>query len=223
MSIPLSLSGMTVRLKVVLISPDGTEVEVLDTTYRDPFSQNYVSFLDGMLSWPAWTPYGGVPIINVQDDVWYFWLPGSVLASPLASLCVVNCPNTDMLSSYLSVTVPGFWLYSTPFSSPYNWAGNYYGSLISSLNYQTPTISPKAGTIPNAPFGGTASFSISQTIVNPTSKTYTVYSAALVVAAYMSANPTPYLFDIAYFNFSPAISLSPGVTMFITATFSVPT
>jgi hypothetical protein len=223
MSIPLTLNGMTVKLKVILVSPDGKKVEVLETPYRDPFSQNYPVFLDGLLSWPAWTPYGGVPIISVQNSVWYFWSPNGFFASPLASLCVVNCPNTDLLSSILPVTVPGFWLYSTPFSSPYNWAGQYYQYVISSLNYQTPTISPGAGTIPNAPFGGTASFSITQTITNPTSNTYTVYSAALVVATYVPGNPTPYLFDIAYFNFSPAVSLSPGVTMIISATFSMPT
>jgi len=223
MSVPLTLSGMTVRLKVILVSPDGKKVEVLDAVYRDPFSQNYPAFLDGLLSWPAWTPYGGVPIISVQNETWYFWSPNGIFASPLASLCVVNCPNTDILTSYLAVTVPGFWLYSTPFTYPENFAGPLYYNLISSLNYQTPTISPNAGTIPNAPFGGTSSFTITQTITNPTSKTYTVYSAALVVAAYMSGNPTPYFFDIAYFNFSPAISLSPGVGMIISATFSMPT
>ena len=220
---PLTLGGMAVRLKVVLVSPDGTKVEVLDAVYRDPFSQNYPIFLDGLLSWPAWTPYGGVPIISVQNYTWYFWSPNGVFASPLASLCVVNCPNTGLLSSILSVAVPGFWLYSTPFSSPYNWAGALYSYVISSLNYQTPTISPGAGYVPSAPYGGTASFPVTQTIINPTSNTYTVYSAALVVAAYVPGNSTPYLFDIAYFNFSPAISLSPGVGMIISATFSMPT
>ena len=220
---PLTLSGMTVRLKVILVSPDGTKVEVLDATYRDPFSKNYVYFLYGLLGWPYLATGGGVPITSVQNVGWNFWSPGGVFASPLASLCVVNCPNTGLLSSILPVTVPGFWLYSTPFSSPYNWAGALYSYVISSLNYQTPTISPNAGTIPNAPFGGTSSFTITQTITNPTSKTYTVYSAALVVAAYVPGNPTPYLFDIAYFNFSPAITLSPGVGMIISATFSMPT
>ncbi len=223
MSIPLTLSGMTVRLKVILVSPDGTKVEVLDAVYRDPFSRNYVYFLYGLLGWPYLATGGGVPIISVQNITWYFWSPGGLFASPLASLCVVNCPNTDLLTSYLAVTVPGFWLYSTPFSSPYNWAGALYSYVISSLNYQTPTISPGAGYVPNAPYGGTASFPITQTIINPTSNTYTVYSAALVVAAYVPGNSTPYLFDIAYFNFSPAITLSPGVAMIISATFSMPT
>jgi len=223
MSIPLTLSGMTVKLKVILVSPDGKKVEVLDAVYRDPFSQNYVYFLYGLLGWPYLATGGGVPITSVQNTGWNFWSPGGVFASPLASLCVVNCPNTDLLSGILAVTVPGFWLYSTPFSSPYNWAGALYQHVISSLNYQTPTISPGAGYVPNAPYGGTASFPITQTIINPTSNTYTVYSAALVVAAYVPGNPTPYLFDIAYFNFSPAISLSPGVAMIISATFSMPT
>jgi hypothetical protein len=223
MSVPLTLNGMTVRLKVVLVSPDGTKVEVLDATYKDPFTQNYVFFLDSMLSWPAWAGTGGVPMTNAKSVGRYFWSPGTLFASPLASLCVVNCPNTNLLSGTYAVTVPGFWLYSTPFTSPVNWAGSYYGYLISSLNYQTPTISPSAGNIPPTPFGGTASFTINQQIVNPTSNIYTVYSAALVAAIYNAGNSSPDLFDIAYFNFSPAVSLSPGVTMFITATFSIPT
>jgi hypothetical protein len=214
---------MTVRLKVILVSPDGTKVEVLDATYRDPFTQNYVFFLDGLLSWPAWAGAGGVPMTNAKNVGRYFWSPGALFASPLASLCVVNCPNTDLLSGTYVVTVPGFWLYSTPFTSPVNWAGEYYDYLISSLVYQTPTISPSPGTVPSAPFGGTASFTINQQIINPTSSTITVYSTALVTAMYAAGNSSPDLFDIAYFNFSPAISLSPGVAMIISATFSMPT
>jgi len=223
MSVPLTLSGMTVRLKVILVSPNGTKVEVLDATYRDPFTQNYVFFLDGLLSWPAWARAGGVPMTNAKNVGRLFWSPGALFASPLASLCVVNCPNTDLLSGTYAVTVPGFWLYSTPFTSPVNWAGEYYDYLISSLNYETPTISPSAGYVPPTPFGGAASFTITQQIINPTSNTITVYSAALVAAMYAAGNSSPDLFDIAYFNFSPAISLSPGVTMFITAMFEIPT
>jgi len=223
MSMPLTLSGMTVRLKVILVSPDGKKVEVLDATYRDPFTQNYVFFLDGMLSWPAWVAAKGMTLTNAKNVGRIFWSPGAAFASPLASLCVVNCPNTDILSGTYAVTVPGFWLYSTPFTSPVNWAGEYYGYLISSLNYQTPTISPSAGNYPSAPFGGTASFTINQQIINPTSSVRTVYSAALVVAMYNAGSSSPDLFDIAYFNFSPAISLSPGVAMIISATFSMPT
>jgi hypothetical protein len=220
---PLSLSGMTVRLKVILVSPDGKKVEVLDATYKDPFTQNYVFFLDGLLSWPAWATAGGVPMTDAKNVGRYFWSPGALFASPLASLCVVNCPNTDLLAGTYAVTVPGFWLYSTPFTSPVNWAGEYYDYLISSLVYQSPTISPSAGTVPSAPFGGTASFTITQQIINPTSSTLTVYSTALVTAIYNAGNPSPDLFDIAYFNFSPPISLSPGVAMIISATFSMPT
>jgi len=223
MSMPLTLSGMTVRLKVILVSPDGTRVEVLDATYRDPFTQNYVLFLDGLLSWPAWAGAGGVGIANVKNYAYSFWSPGARFASPLASLCVVNCPNTNLLSGTYAVTVPGFWLYSTPFSSPYNRAGPLYSYVISSLNYYTPTISPPPGYLPNMPYGGTTTFAINQQIINPTSSTITVYSAALVTAMYAAGNPSPDLFDIAYFNFSPAISLSPGVTMIISATFSIPT
>ena len=223
MSIPLTLSGMAVRLKVILVSPDGKKVEVLDAVYRDPFSQNYVYFLDGMLSWPAWVAANGMSLTNAKNVGRIFWSPGAAFASPLASLCVVNCPNTDMLSGTYAVTVPGFWLYSSPFTSPVNWAGEYYDYLISSLIYQTPTISPPPGTYPSAPFGGTASFTINQQIINPTSNTVTVYSAALVTAMYNAGNLSPDLFDIAYFNFSPAISLSPGVAMIISATFSMPT
>ncbi len=223
MSIPLTLSGMTVRLKVILVSPDGTKVEVLDATYRDPFTQNYVLFLDGLLSWPAWAGAGGIGITNVRNYAYSFWSPGTRFASPLASLCVVNCPNTNLLSGTYVITVPGFWLYSTPFSSPYNRAGPLYSYVISSLNYYTPTISPPPGYLPNIPYGGTTTFTINQQIVNPTSNTITVYSAALVVAMYNAGNPSPDLFDIAYFNFSPAISLSPGVGMIISATFSMPT
>jgi len=220
---PLTLSGMTVRLKVILVSPDGKKVEVLDAVYRDPFTQNYVIFLDGLLSWPAWTSHGGVPMVDAQNVTRYFWSPGALFVSPLASLCVVNCPNTDLLSGTYVITVPGFWLYSTPFNSPYNRAGALYSYVISSLDYYTPTISPQPGYLPSMPYGGTTTFTITQQIVNPTSNTITVYSAALVVAMYNAGNPSPDLFDIAYFNFSPAISLSPGVTMFITATFSIPT
>jgi hypothetical protein len=128
-----------------------------------------------------------------------------------------------MLSGTYAVTVPGFWLYSTPFTSPVNWAGEYYDYLISSLIYQTPTISPQPPNVPDTPFGGTSTFTISQQIINPTSNIYTVYSTALVTAMYNAGNPSPDLFDIAYFNFSPAISLSPGVAMIISATFNIPT
>jgi len=223
MSVPLTLSGMTIRLKVILVSPDGTKVEVLDAVYRDPFTQNYVFFLDGLLSWPAWAGAGGIGITNVKNYTYVFWSPGTRFASPLASLCVVDCPNLDLLSGTYAVTVPGFWLYSTPFTSPVNWAGEYYDYFISSLNYQTPTISPPPGTVPSAPFGGTASLTITQLITNPTSKTITVYSAALVTAMYNASNLSPDLFDIAYFNFSPPITLSPGVGMIISATFEIPT
>jgi len=153
----------------------------------------------------------------------YFWSPGTLFASPVASLCVVNCPNTNLLSGTYAVTVPGFWLYSTPFTSPVNWAGDYYSHLISPLIYQTPTISPSAGNVPSTPFGGTASFTINQYIINPTSSTITVYSTALVTAIYNAGNSSPDLFDIAYFNFPSAITLSPAVGMIITATFSIPT
>ena len=223
MSIPLSLSGMTVRLKVILVSPDGKKVEVLETSYRDPFSANYVYFLYGLLGWPYLATGGGVRIMNVQNVAMYFWSPGGVFASPLASLCVVNCPNTDLLSGVYTLTVPGFWLYSTPFVSPDNWAGALYNFLIYWFDYQTPTISPGPGNVPEAPYGGTASFTIAQTIINRTLQTYTAYSAALIVAAYMSGDPTPYLFDIAYFNFPSPIPLSPRSGIFITATFSMPT
>jgi len=223
MSMPLTLRGMTVRFKVILVSPDGKKVEVLDATYRDPFTQNYVFFLDGMLSWPAWVAANGMSLTNAKNVGRVFWSPGAAFASPLASLCVVNCPNTDILSGTYAVTVPGFWLYSTPFTSPVNWAGEYYGYLIVAFNYQTPTISPSAGNYPSAPFGGTASFTINQQIINPTSSVHTVYSAALVVAMYNAGSSSPDLFDIAYFNFSPAISLSPGVAMLISATFELPT
>jgi hypothetical protein len=223
MSIPLTLSGMTVKLKVTLVSSDGTKVVVLETPYRDPFTQNYVLFLDGLLSWPAWSGAGGISLTDAKDVVRVFWKSGSLFASPLASLCVVNCPNTNLLSGTYAVIVPGFWLYSTPFSSPYNWAGEYYDYLISSLNYQTPTISPPPGYAPSMPFGGTASFTINQLIINPTSSTINVYSTALVTAIYDAGNSSPDLFDIAYFNFPSAIALSPAATMIITATFSLPT
>ena len=223
MSVPLTLSGMTVKLKVTLMSPDGTKVVVLETPYKDPFTQNYVFFLDGMLSWPAWAASGGVPMTDAKNVGRYFWSPGTLFASPLASLCVVNCPNTDLLSGTYAVTVPGFWLYSTPFTSPVNWAGDYYSYLVSSLNYKTPAISPSAGTVPPTPFCGTASFTINQLIINPTSSTITVYSTALVTAIYDAGNSSPDLFDIAYFNFPSAIALSPAVGMIISATFSMPT
>jgi len=223
MSMSLTLRGMTVRLKVILVSPGGKKVEVLDATYRDPFTQNYVFFLDGMLSWPAWVAANGMNLSNAKNVGRIFWSPGAAFASPLASFCVVNCPNTDILSGTYAVTVPGFWLYSTPFTSPVNWAGQYYGYLISSLNYQTPTISPSAGNYPSTPFGSTASFTINQLIINPTSSTHTIYSAALVTAIYNAGSSSPDLFDIAYFNFSPPIALSPAVGMIITATFEMPT
>jgi hypothetical protein len=214
---------MTVKLKVTLVSPDGTKVVVLETPYKDPFTQNYVLFLEGLLSWPAWIGVGGVPMDDAKNTQRYFWKSGALFASPLASLCVVNCPNTNLLSGTYSITVPGFWLYSSPFSSPYNWAGPLYQYVISSLIYQTPSISPPPGYAPSMPYGGTTSFLITQTITNPTSSTITVYSTALIAAIYDAGNSSPDLFDIAYFNFPSAIALSPAVGMIITATFSMPT
>lgn len=221
---PLNLRA---HVKILVTDPGGSVVREVEGDVTDGFTSDFVNWLWGALTYPLWQSQGGVAVHDVAGNVLMLWSPGAY-ASPFLSLCVTGCPYTS--NAPYKLTMPGIWLYSSPFSpNPYVW-GNY-GNLITPITYYSPTPSPPIGTYPTVTYGGTASMSIAQQMTNTSGSTLTVSSFALVAAAYFitggALNQTPAYIGILYFDLAALgqspITWSPAAGMTVTVTIQAAT
>lgn len=217
---PLNLNA---HVRIEVYDKDGKVVREIDADATDGFTADFVYLLWGMLTYPLWQPLGGVTVHDVAGNLVYLWSPGA-FATPLLGLCVTNCPNAS--ATAYKLTMPGIWLYSSPFSPNfYVWAN--YNNVITPITYYSPSPSPSIGTFPTVTYGGTASMSIVQQMTNTSGSTLTVTSFALTAALYSTSESTPVFVGILYFDLAALgqspITWSPAAGMTVTVTIQAST
>jgi len=211
------------KVKITITNPDGSVAQVVEGEYEDPFTTDFDILFAGMFMFPLVSPTVGVVVHDVAGNMVYLFSPASLYYTPIASLCVVNCPYASNVGYTLKT--PGIWLYKSPFS-PANYVWNNYANVISNITYYSPSVSPNDPNSVAAPYGGTATFTITQQMTNTSGSTITVTSFAVVAVLYGVVGgawyTTPVYIGINYFDISPAITWSPAAGMTVQVTYQIP-
>jgi hypothetical protein len=214
---------MKAKVKITITNPDGSVARVVEGEYDDPFTTDFDFLFSGMFMFPYVSPSSGVAVHDVAGNLVYLFSPASLYYTPIASLCVANCPYASNVGYTLKM--PGIWLYKSPFS-PYNYVWANYSNLISNITYYSPSVSPNNPNSVAALYGGTATFTVTQQMTNTSGSTITVASFAVVAVLYGVVGgawyTTPVYIGINYFDISPAITWSPSAGMTVTVTYQIP-
>jgi len=208
-------------VKVTLTDPDGKVLRVIEGENSDPFDRQFLFLIfQGF--------FGNVGSFAIQDifynTLWVYVSPTSTFPGYGALSmppCLINCnglPNSPPNG-------PGFLFYSDDLSSSIGCSTSvvYCSSMITSgIAYSPITVSPSivADAFGNNP--GMVSFTVSQSATNVSGSPITVTIAALVAAIAGTANASPSLIPVSFYAFTPPIVWSPGVTLTISVTYTLP-
>jgi len=208
-------------VKVILTDSDGRTLKVIEGENPDPFDQQFLYLIfQGF--------FGEIGTYSIQDifynTLWVYVSPTSTFPGYGALSmppCLINCnglPNSPPNG-------PGFLFYSGNLSSEPMCSisvVNCSSMITSGIAYSPLVVSPSdiATAFGNNP--GMVSFTVSQSATNTSGSPITVTIAALVAAIAGTANASPSLIPVSFYAFTPPIVWSPGVTLTISVTYTLP-
>jgi hypothetical protein len=214
-----------VSVKASLIDPSGKVVKVIEGEASDPFTYNITNIISGTINGPI----EGLDLFDVFGRSYSFGLvtrnPPSPWGYLIPGFCLTNCPNVGSTPP----NSPGIWLLNgvPHFYNINNWNTYLYDpsarpSFITGLSYSPLTILQTRST-PSSP-GDIVYYLIyvTQSVTNTLSSPVDVQTIVLAGAVYGSLSASPVYVPITFYVFSSPIVLSPGVTMIVSVTLSIP-
>jgi hypothetical protein len=212
-------------VKVTLTGPDGKVLKVIEGESPDPFSGNIFNIITLSMS----IPMTYIPVVDPFGYQYRFDLitpsPATSLGYLIATFCFNDCPNTGstppngpgiwLFSDLPNLVLAGTWLayVDAIVDSPYLITGLSYSRLVADIDVSSP--SSPGDLLYYFPH-------FTQSITNTLSSPVNVYTIMLVSAVYGTLSASPVYMPITYYVFSPPIVLSPGVTMTVRVTISIP-
>jgi hypothetical protein len=220
-------------VKVTLTDSDGKVLKVIEGESPDPFNIDFLNIIIANMFGPDYYPSSYIDVADPFGNFYTFGLmtpsPPSDLGYLIPGFCLINCPNAGSTPP----NGPGIWLFSD--LPPAGGIPNYgtpwrlfeiarvpSQSFITGLSYSSIAISGGVSTPSSSGDVVYEYFYITQNITNTLSSPVNIYTIMLVGAVYGTLSASPVYMPITFYVFSPPIVLSPGVTMTVTVTLSLP-